>query len=40
MKRGPAYDIYYIDDIQDYPGHREQTGIEVISSGKTTLPWP
>jgi LEA14-like dessication related protein len=35
-----AFDVYSMDDVQDYLGHGEQTGIDVISSGNTTVTIP
>jgi LEA14-like dessication related protein len=35
-----ALDVYSMDDVQDYLGHGEQTGIDVISSGNTTVTIP
>jgi LEA14-like dessication related protein len=35
-----AFDVYYIDDIQNYLGHGEQTNIYLISSGNTTVSIP
>lgn len=35
-----ALDVYSMDDVQDYLGHSEQTGIDVISSGNTTVTIP
>jgi LEA14-like dessication related protein len=35
-----AFDVYYIDGIQNYLGHGEQTNIDVISSGNTTVAIP
>jgi LEA14-like dessication related protein len=35
-----AFDVYYLDDIQNYLGHGEQTNIDVISSGNTTVTIP
>jgi LEA14-like dessication related protein len=35
-----AFDVYYLDDIQNYLGHGEQTSIDVISSGNTTVTIP
>ena len=35
-----AFDVYSIDDIQNYLGHGEQTNIDVISSGNTTVTIP
>ncbi|MDD1699774.1 MAG: LEA type 2 family protein [Methanoregula sp.] len=35
-----AFDVYYSDDIPDYLGHGEQTNIDVISSGNTTVTIP
>ncbi len=32
-----AFDVYYPDDIPTYLGHGEQTNIDVVSSGNTTV---
>ena len=35
-----AFDVYYLDDIPNYLGHGEQTNIDVISNGNTTVTIP
>jgi len=35
-----AFDIYYLDDTPNFLGHGEQTDIDVISSGNTTVTIP
>jgi LEA14-like dessication related protein len=35
-----AFDVYYVDDAQNYLGHGEKTNIDVISSGNTTVTIP
>jgi LEA14-like dessication related protein len=35
-----AVDVYYIDDIQNHLGHGEQSNIDVISSGNTSVTIP
>lgn len=35
-----TFDVYYLDDIPNYLGHGEQTDIDVISSGNTTVTIP
>jgi len=35
-----AFDVYSIDDIQNYLGHGEQSNLDVISSGNTTVTIP
>ena len=35
-----AFDVYYVDDVQNYLGHGEKTNIDVISSGNTTITIP
>ncbi|MCK9591611.1 MAG: LEA type 2 family protein [Methanoregula sp.] len=35
-----AFDVYFLDDIPTYLGHGEQTNIDVISSGNTTVTVP
>jgi LEA14-like dessication related protein len=35
-----SFDVYYPDGVQNYLGHGEQTGIDVISSGNTTVTIP
>ncbi len=35
-----AFDVYYLDDTPNFLGHGEQTDIDVISSGNTTVTIP
>jgi len=35
-----AFDVYYLDDTPNFLGHGEQTDIDVISSGNTTVTLP
>ena len=35
-----ALDLYYIDDTRNYLGHGEQTSIDVIKDGNTTVTLP
>jgi LEA14-like dessication related protein len=35
-----AFDVYYLDDTPNFLGHGEQTEIDVISSGNTTVTIP
>jgi LEA14-like dessication related protein len=35
-----AFDVWYIDDTENYLGHGEQSGIDVASNGNTTLSIP
>jgi len=35
-----AFDVYSIDDIENYLGHGEQSDIDVVSNGNTTVTLP
>jgi LEA14-like dessication related protein len=35
-----AFDVYYLDDGQNYLGHGEKTDIEVVNNGNTTVTIP
>ena len=35
-----AFDVFYLDDTQNYLGHGEQTNITVINNGNTTITIP